>query len=67
MTAPYLGTEEARDEKASDDGRVPGDHGMDDGVWEFADGFGARLRLAESERLLRRMRRISSGSLNSGS
>ena len=51
MTAPYLVVEEARDEKASDDMRVPGDHGIDDGVWEFADGF-AGLRRSGPERLL---------------
>jgi hypothetical protein len=32
MTAPYLDSEEAQDEKASYDLRVLGDHGVDDGV-----------------------------------
>ena len=38
MRASFLGSEEARDEKASDDVDVPGDHGIDDGVWGFAGG-----------------------------
>ena len=51
MTAPHLVSGEAQDEKAGDDVRVPGDHGIDDGVWEFADGF-AGLRRSGPERLL---------------
>ncbi len=44
MTAPWLASEEAQDEKAGDDVGVPGDHGNHDGVWGFTHGFGGRLR-----------------------
>ena len=54
MTAPYLGAEEARDEKAGDDVRVLGDHGIHDGIWGFTDGSGELwLRCAVPEQLLR--------------
>ncbi len=66
MTALYLGSEEAHDEKAGDDVGVPGNHGIDDSVWGFAGGSGERLRRwGGPERLLRLM--ASSCGLNSGS
>ena len=64
MTAPWIGSEEAQDEKAGEDVRVPGNHRNYDGVWGLPDGFGGRMprRYPGPEQLLRRGWRLNAGS-----